>query len=105
LFLHREQIKAMCELEGTSLRAFGYDPLTQNFPNVSSLPQTKTQTAQKLTPLMTTTTTTPQAILSLPPYERCVKFLDKSAPPPPAGTEAPAGAAPSPALVVNKGAS
>ncbi len=43
-------------------------------------------------------------MLSLPPFERCVKFLDKSVPPPPAGAVAPA-AAPSLALIVNKGAS
>lgn len=88
------QVQAMCELGGGGLRAFGYDPVAQGFPH---------------------------AMLSLPPYERCVKFTtpDTAAgpcphPPPPAGAAAvPAAAAvaiaaaaasgSAPVVTVNKG--
>ena len=89
------QVQAMCELGGGGLRAFGYDPVAQGFPH---------------------------AMLSLPPYERCVKFTtpdtDTAAgpcppPPPPAGAAAlPAAAAvaaaaasgSAPVVTVNKSA-
>lgn len=60
------QVQAVCELGAGGLRAFGYDPLAQGFPH---------------------------ALLSLPPYERCVKFTDAAAVAAPAAGAATAPAA------------
>lgn len=84
-------VAEVTQLGGGSLRAFGYDPSSQGFPH---------------------------QVLSLPPYERCVKFVDPSLlshataameggalPPPPPAAATPATATPAAEKVVtvNKG--
>lgn len=124
---NQRQVKAMCELEGAALRAFGYDPATQNFPQVwhAYTSAQVTEASKCVHEMMPTHVPRPyqrvfvlsclvmQAMLSLPPYERCVKFLDKAAAPPsppPAAAVPPAASTPEPGLppaagtVVNKGA-
>jgi hypothetical protein len=71
-------VEEVTQIGGGSLRAFGYDPSSQGFPH---------------------------QVLSLPPYERCVKFVDPSLlshatasegalpPPPPAAAAATAATA------------
>jgi hypothetical protein len=104
------QVEAMCELAGSTLRGFGYDPLTQNFPKVTRPPgppisgRSSAHPDSSLAPHIHT-----QDMLSLPPYERCVRFLDNTPPRPPAGAAAPAASTPEVAppvfTTVNRGAS